>query len=357
VDFAAVVAFDREKMCGVWGHVMESSGHCAMWPLFVDPKAGVSGVNMTSLVLHASDFSLEQLDIQGLPFGLGDMVSKFLKQMLEQEKPKILEHLSDSVSQAAQKATTVGLLKELPAVHKYYPCSIDELEPKHVDVSTVCFTNNAAFAMKWGYANCPAHDVSQDSKPFPIDQHKCMHVTDIWSDAKEGQVLRAQVEALAGIHEIIDPALRYVPNSNVAAFQCDGTTLLYKCKLVSVVPEDPSAGVEASKICLLNHGGYLMHYDAQNQRSGAWMGHSKDYPIDQTVCTDLDSLADSKEGDNFNVVAHADGGKDANIDRSIVFKADAPTVTFVCTGTTLSIKCEAIAGAESIDSTPDAVEV
>jgi hypothetical protein len=300
---------------------------------------------------------LEQLDIGGLPFGLGDKVSAWLKRMVEQEKPKILEHLSDSVSQAAQKAATIGMLKELPAVHKYYPCSIDELAPKHVDVSTVCFTNNAAFAMKWGAANCPTHEVSQDSEPFPIDQHKCMHVTDFWSDAKEGHVLRAQVEAIAGIHEIIDPALRYVPNSNFAAFQCDGTTLLYKCKLVSVVPEDPSAAVEASKICVLNHGGYVMHYDAQNQRTGAWIGHSKDYPIDQTVCTDLASLADSKEGDNFNVVGHADGGKDAQTDRSVVFKADAPTVTFECTGTTLSIKCKALAGAEWIESTHDVVQV
>lgn len=343
IDFAAVVAFDREKMCGVWGHVMESSGHCAMWPLFVEPKAGVSGVNMTSLVLHASDFSLEQLDIQGLPFGLGDFVSKFLKAMVEKEKPTILEHLSDSVSAAAQKAATVGLLKELPAVHKYYPCSIDELEPKHVDVSTVCFTNNAAFAMKWGYANCPTHDVSQSSKPFPIDQHQCMKVTDIWADAKEGEVLRAQVEAIAGIHEIIDPALRYVPNSNVAAFECDGTTLLYKCKLVSVVPEDPSAATEASQICILNHGGYVMHYDAQNQRTGAWMGHSKDFPIDQTVCTDLATLADAQEGDTYKIVAHADGGKDAQIDRNIVYKKGAATVTAECTGTTLGIKCEVLA--------------
>jgi hypothetical protein len=162
---------------------------------------------------------------------------------------------------------------------------------------------------------------------------------------------------LAGIHEIIDPALRYVPNSNVAAFQCDGTTLLYECKLVSVVPEDPSTGVEASKICLLNHGGYVMHYDAQNPRTGDWMGHSKDYPIDKTVCTDLASLEDSKEGDTFNVVAHADGGKDADADRSVVFKADAPTVTFECTGTTMSIKCKALAGAEWIESARDVVQV
>merc|ERR1712070_1348352 len=205
--------------------------------------------------------------------------------MLEEKKPEILANLTTSVSEAARAAANEGILLEIPAIQKYYPCDMDAVVPVP-EVSTVCFTNNAAFAMKWGYANCPTHEVSQSSEPFPINQHKCMHVKDIWSDAKEGQVLRAQVEAIAGIHEIIDPALRYVPDSNVAAFQCDGTTLVYKCKLVSVVPEDPSAGVEASKICLLNHGGYVMHYDAQNQRTG-WMGHSKDYPIDKTVCTDL----------------------------------------------------------------------
>merc|ERR1712048_678010 len=205
-------------MCDVWGHVLESSLNCAAWPLFVQPEDKVSGVNFTSMVLHASDFTLDDMKIDGLPFGLGDKVSAFLNKVITDKKPDILAHISDSVSEQARQASTSGMLAELPLLHKYYPCSIDELKPKHVDVSTVCFTNNAAFAMKWGYANCPTHEVSQSTKAFPVDTHKCMHVSDLWPDAKDGQILRTQVEAIAGIHEIIDPALRYKPNSNIASF-------------------------------------------------------------------------------------------------------------------------------------------
>jgi len=344
VDFAAIVAFDREKMCGVWGHVLQSSLGCAVWPLFVNTDTGVSGVNFSHLVLHASDFSLESLDIGGLPFDLGDKVSKFISKAIEDKKPSILENMSGSVSEQARKAGNVGMLAELPAFHRYYPCSIDELEPKHVDVSTVCFTNRAAFAMNWGYANCPTHKVSHSSKTFPVGQTQCMRVQDIWSDAKEGQVLRSQVEAIAGLHEIIDPALVYKPNSNVAAFECTGTTLIYKCKLISVAPEDASKATPASTICLLNRGGYTMHFDAQDQRTGEWIGRSNDFPLGQKQCTELNAMNEIQEGDEFKIVAHANGGKDAKADRSVVFQNNGPTVTYECSGTTLSIECKLFSG-------------
>eukprot|EP00927_Polykrikos_kofoidii_P079638 TRINITY_DN76432_c0_g1_i1.p1 TRINITY_DN76432_c0_g1~~TRINITY_DN76432_c0_g1_i1.p1 ORF type:complete len:547 (+),score=76.42 TRINITY_DN76432_c0_g1_i1:50-1642(+) len=349
IDFAAVVAFDREKMCDVWGHVLESSGQCALWPLFVNADDGVSGVNFTSLILHASDFVVDKLELGGpLPFGLGDKLEEFLIQAIESKKPDMLSHLSDSVSEQARQLSNAGLLTELPLFHEYYPCSIDEITPKHVDASTVCFTNNAAFAMKWGYANCPTHQVSQSSRTFPIDQHECMHVLDIWPDAKEGQVLRAQLEAIAGMHEIVDPALRYVPNSNVAAFRCDGSTFIYKCELVSVAPEDPSVPVPASQLCLLNHGGYVMHYDAQDQRTGKWIGQSDSYPIEQTRCSDLSTLDDVQAGDEFQIKAHAVLGQDVQTDRTVVYQAGGPKVTFECSGGTWTMKCKLLAKSDAL---------
>ena len=55
-----------------------------------------------------------------------------------------------------------------------------------------------------------------------------MDVLGTVSGVQDGDVLRVGTQAIAGVREIPDPALRYAPASNTASFECGGTTLLCK---------------------------------------------------------------------------------------------------------------------------------
>jgi len=302
------------------------------------------------LGLKASDFSLDKIEVSKLPFNLNKQANELIVTMVDRYKQGILEHMSDRVSDKVLKAANTALFQEIQAVHKFYPCSIDKLVPVP-EASRVCFSNNAAFAMKWGYSNCPLHEVSIPSEPFPIGKSTCMDVQDIWPDAEEGQVLRATTMAIAGIHEVIDPAIRFKPNSNVAAFQCDGTTLLYNCKLISVAPEDSNTPIPASRICVSNQAAFVLHFDAQNLRTEKWVGKTTDYPVTQKRCLDVASMDDIGEGDTFKTKVHAVAGKDLELPRVVEFSKSGYDVTFVCKGTTLNYKCDVITEARDFDPT------
>jgi len=343
IDFAAVMAFDREKMCNVWGHVLQSSLGCAMSAMFVNTHDRVSGVRLASLGLQASDFSVDSIEVAHLPKSMHKFVDDMLKTFIEQNKALILEHMSDKVSEGALKAINGAIFDEIKAIQKFYPCELDSVTPVP-QASRVCFSNNAAFVMKWGYANCPTHEVSLSTKPFPIGQSECLDVQDIWPDAQAGQVLRATTEAVAGMHEIIDPAIRYAPDSNTATFACDGTTLSYKCKLISVVPVDPLSPIQASRVCVLNQAAFVLHYDVQNLRTEQWLGQSGNFPVTTKKCIDLSAVDGLKDGDQLQAQVHAVAGKDYRPKRIVEYSADAFEVTFVCKGTTLNFKCEAVTG-------------
>lgn len=193
--------------------------------------------------------------------------------------------------------------------------------------------------MKWGYANCPTHAVSIPSEPFPVGQTKCMSVTDIWPDARPGQTLRGSVEAIAGMHEIIDPAVRYKPNSNRAIFQCSGVTLSYKCELASVEPLDPAETLQASELCVLNQAAFVAEFEATDLRTGSVVGRSEGFPVTQQRCLTLSETDGVAEGDKLQMTIHAALGKDLELDRLVEFKGDAPRYTVVCKGTTLDYHC------------------
>jgi len=84
LQFSLIAAFNRSKLCEVWGSVMRSSVGCALWPLFVHEeqsgRTGLtrSGLNITSLWLNVSD-SNATLNISwlGAP-GLNELVSAVL---------------------------------------------------------------------------------------------------------------------------------------------------------------------------------------------------------------------------------------------------------------------------------------
>lgn len=341
LDFALVMGLDRAKMCEVWGHVLQSSVGCAVHPMFASKKDRVSGVKLSSLGIKAADFTLDSIKVKPLPGGMSRRVEQMLQQFIVGQKSYILSHMSDQVSGFALGAINTGLYQEIQAIHKFFPCERAVVAPVP-KVSRVCFVNNAAFVMKWGYANCPVHDVSVPTKPFAIGQNECVDVKDVWPTVQQGDVLRATTEAVAGMHEIIDPSIEFQPDSNTATYQCDGTTLMYKCSLVSVAPIDPVAPIPASKICVLNHAAFVLNFDAQNLRTEGWMGKSRNLPVTDKHCLDLKDTVDVKEGDAFQTKIHAVAGKNYQPRRVVEYSADGFEVTFSCRGTTLNFKCEVI---------------
>lgn len=129
VDFGMIVAFDREKMCDVWGHVLQSSEGCAAHALFMDAEKGISGMKLSELTLHASDFSLDDVQVPSLPFGLDKRIVGLIQELLDAKKSEILKNMETSVSKAALEGFNAGQLLEIPLIQQYYPCDMDAVAP------------------------------------------------------------------------------------------------------------------------------------------------------------------------------------------------------------------------------------
>jgi len=200
--------------------------------------------------------------------------------------------------------------------------------------------------MKWQFHDCPAHFVSQETKSYPIDQTRCMDLTDVYDAPEEGEILRVSTQAVWGIHKIMDPNMRYVPNSNVAGFECSGTTLDYSCKFISLAPIKPSDLPQVSEVCIINHAGFVMYFEEQNQRSQGWVAKTKRYPINQKQCIDLSTTDAAAEGDVFKTRVKAIAGKQKYVNRDVEFRNNGMSVSFECRGTTLNYHCDLLALAE-----------
>lgn len=61
MDFDMIFAFERSKICAVFGKVMRSSVACAVYPIFMRSEMAqpVSGVNVTTLQMTITDFDFE----------------------------------------------------------------------------------------------------------------------------------------------------------------------------------------------------------------------------------------------------------------------------------------------------------
>merc|ERR1711862_667096 len=181
------------------------------------------------------------------------------------------------------------------------------------------------------------------SEGCPADVKKCKDVSEIYPNAKEGETLRAATVATAGLHEILDPAIRYVPNSNVASWECavDGRgTFNYDCELLSVAPVSPDVLPEASEVCVINHGGFAMWFDLKNDRTGEKSGHSGTYPINQQQCLRLKDMNDVSEGDVITTEVQAIAGAFKETNKKVAFKDNGLSVSFQCKGGTFDYHCE-----------------
>lgn len=333
---------------------MKSSMSCAAWPLAIHEDSGVSGVNITSLRMDVDDMGFK-VNFTGGTFGQdwNDEFAGNLEDFFTQSKANILGNLSTAYSHQAADMLNHVILQQIPQMHREQPCTHDTVQdPKvfpAVNVSQVCFSNNGGYALKWQYHNCPTHGVSAQTPSFPIDQSRCMDVLSVWPDAKEGQLLRVASEAVAGLHEIIDPPLRFVPNSNAAGFQCSGTTLDYRCNFLSLAPVDPTAYPKVQKVCILNHAGFVMWYEAKNKRTSEWVAKTGNYAINKKECIDMGDTNGAVEGDLFKFKTHAVLGKKQGVDRDVEYSDNGMMATFECRGTTLNYECKILVGMMDVD--------
>lgn len=251
-------------------------------------------------------------------------------------RPGIIANLPGSISAGIRSMVNDWAVHGLAAMHKSSPCDIDTLRPT-INVSQVCFLNNAGFALKWQFHNCPAHQVSHPTDPYPADVYECRNVQDLFPDVVPGQVIRVATEAVAGFHEIIDPAFRFVPEASSGGFECDGSTLSYKCQFASVAPVDADKLPKVEHVCVMNHGGFAMNFKANDVQTKRSIG-SGTYPINQKQCVDLGDAA--PEGSEFQVSINAVGGKVVHGNRHVNYKKNGLAALFQCKGTTLNYDCK-----------------
>jgi len=334
LQYSAIAAFNRTRLCDVWGEVMESSRTCAMWPMMVDQANGISGLNVTSLRVSVSNFDF-LLEVKGLG-DMDDVLKQELSAVVELMRPGIIKHLPGSISAGMRSMANNWAVDGLAAMHKESPCSVDALRPA-INVSQVCFLNNAGFDLKWQFHNCPAHQVSHQTNPYPADIYECRNVQDLFPDIVPGQVIRVATEAIAGLHEIIDPAFRFMPDAAAGGFECDGSTRSYRCQFASIAPVDADKLPSVENVCVMNHAGFVMDFFAIDVKTDHRVG-SGTYPINQKQCVDLGDAA--PEGSEFQVSINAHGGKNMKGNRHVNYKKNGLSALFQCKGSTMDYHCK-----------------
>jgi hypothetical protein len=214
IDFALVWAFERAKLCEVWGELMHSSKACAVWPIFQRELRGVSGLNMTGLTINITDFDFTMV-VSGLGGKLDGELAAELERALLKAKPEIIANLPTAISAGIRAAANKQFMTEIPATQRRSPCVVHSLAPNVnttglLNVSEVCFVNNAGFDLRWGYQDCPANTQSKQTSPYPIDTKVCMAVKDGIPTVAKGDTLRLTTSAVLGIKGLAEPGLQCV---------------------------------------------------------------------------------------------------------------------------------------------------
>jgi hypothetical protein len=341
-----IAAWDRTKMCETWGHLLQSSSHCAVWPMFLDMVKGVAGFKFVEFSASVSDFHFS-LHVSGLDDDKGVILQNDLTELLNQKKPTLLSDMPGPISLFMKTLFNLFFLNGVDKMHKEQPCPAAQWQKvdEFVDVSRVCIVNNGGFAIKFAFHECPQHLYHEASGVFPADVKVCKDVSEIYPNAVKGDTLRAATVAVAGLHEILDPAIRYIPNSNVASWECavDGRgTYNYDCKLMSVAPVNPSVNPEASQVCVINQGGFAMWYFLHDERTAKESRPSGTYPANQQQCINMKDIQGLKEGDAVSTWVQAVAGRRKTTNRKVTYKDNGLSVSFQCKGTTLNYQCEVL---------------
>jgi len=342
IQYSVIAAFNRTRLCDVWGEVMESAGSCALWPMFVDEAKGISGLNLTTFEFSVTNFDF-QIDVQGLG-DLDDKLKEELKVVMDIVRPVIIANLPGPISAGVRSLVNTWAVGGLADMHRKSPCSVDQLKPA-INVSQICFLNNAGFALKWSMHNCPAHQVSHQTDPYPIDEYECRNVQDMFPDVKPGEIIRVETEAVAGLHALMNPAFRFQPEANSGGFECDGSTLIYHCDFVSVAPVDADKLPEVESVCVMNMGGFAMNFHVTDVKAGGSVG-SGTYPINQKQCLDLGKAG--PEGNEFQVSVKAVGGKNKEGNRHVNYKKNGYSALYQCKGSAMNYHCDLLVEADAL---------
>merc|ERR1712012_1153552 len=149
-------------------------------------------------------------------------------------------------------------------------------------------------------------------------------------NAVEGQVLRPGTFAVTGIHSLVDPPLRYVPDSNAAGFECSGTIFTMNCSFVSLAPINPNTLPQIERVCVMNHAFFVLYYEVQKFQSNSSLLKSYRFPINKMRCTNLSSIESIHEGDVIQMKVHALLGTNKLTDRNVQYKKNGGVATFEC---------------------------
>eukprot|EP00928_Gymnodinium_smaydae_P085033 TRINITY_DN6832_c3_g1_i1.p1 TRINITY_DN6832_c3_g1~~TRINITY_DN6832_c3_g1_i1.p1 ORF type:complete len:658 (-),score=164.57 TRINITY_DN6832_c3_g1_i1:135-2108(-) len=355
IAYMFIIAFQKQRICEAFGETMLGGLGCAMYPFFTKEaegalwwkKEGVSGFRIEDFNLTMDDFNLN-IDIKGgTLIGMGvRKVVEDLEKKLNDDKATIYKWLQDEKNKIlVEDFMNSFIAKNLLDLQRNAgrQCILDTFKKISPNVSRVCINNNAGFGLKWDYQECSSFTKSQATPVYPAAKTTCIDVQSYLPYAKPGGILRTQTMPVLGVVQMPDPPLTYVPDSNSAGFECAGSTLLYSCKYMSLVPVNPLILPEAQKFCVVNQAGFAMYTDAVDLRTWLWAGRSYTYSYSQKYCGDFGTTQKVMEGDQFRVQVQAIGGNLERTNREVIYKINGLTVTYVCRGSTTKYSCDILA--------------
>ena len=100
------------------------------------------------------------------------------------------------------------------------------------------------------------------------------------------------------------------------------------------------AAIPASKICVTNSAGFVLKWYIDDMVTGEKSAFTGTYPIDQTQCHGIaDMLPEVNESEIIETYVKAILGTTNAVSSALIYKADAGTASFTCSGTTLNFHC------------------
>eukprot|EP01062_Namystynia_karyoxenos_P083840 TRINITY_DN973_c0_g1_i3.p1 TRINITY_DN973_c0_g1~~TRINITY_DN973_c0_g1_i3.p1 ORF type:complete len:704 (+),score=278.46 TRINITY_DN973_c0_g1_i3:82-2193(+) len=138
------------------------------------------------------------------------------------------------------------------------------------------------------------------------------------------------------------PLLKALPNGISDTLKDLADSAAYKA-IVKEQQEHPcgvtAAAPAVSRVCVLNHAGFVMNWKFRDCASGAESPSSGNYPIMQKRCLEVTGVPNATAGSVIRVVTDAAGGKRQVTAEALRYAPDSNEAVYTCRGTTLDYKC------------------
>merc|ERR1711881_679555 len=133
---------------------------------------------------------------------------------------------------------------------------------------------------------------TESTRKYPIDSVECVDLSKV-PKIEDGDIVLAYVSPVLGATYPVKVAIVYDSKAtNSLTFSCAGTTFNYTCSLLgkklnsvnalssSVLTDSKSKkAIEASTVCIINNGGYLLKFRLRDLISGDVSKDSSTFPI------------------------------------------------------------------------------